>query len=87
GNFFAVPRMTLADIIVGGVDQTLYAFFETKGKINLYVKDATFTAPADVHYLYFKTLSIVTSPTTTMIDIKDKFSDFVDSVLEFIPEN
>lgn len=88
GVFKACPRLSLEEIILGGADEVTLAFFETKGIINLYAKQALFTAPAEVHYLYFRTLDTDTTPTTNPIDIKsDDFSDFCDSVLEFIPED
>lgn len=79
------PRMTLDEIVAGGTGETITAFFENKGKIVLYVKDATFTSPADVHYNYFRVFDGAPSTGATALDIlSDNFSAIVDATLLYI---
>lgn len=81
GTFLAVPRMAMGSVIPG---TTLYSFYEVKGFIILEVKDAAFTAPADVNIVYWRAFT-PTAAGGDPLDIQPwDFSTFNDSVAGLI---
>lgn len=88
-TFFKVPRIAFDDIIVAGVDATLYAFYENKDKINLIIKDAEFVAPASLCYNFYRWLdNTLPDASTTPLDIKfDDFESIAERVTNYMSEN
>jgi hypothetical protein len=72
-----VLRLTPENIVVSGASATDYAFSETNGKIQIYIKDGLVTAPCDVHYFYWRTLSIDLSTDGTLLDFQGKDFEFI----------
>lgn len=90
GTFFKVPRVAFDDIIIAtGDDQTLYAFYENKGKINLIIKDSEFVDPADFCYNFYRILdSTLPDASTTPLDIRDEdFQSICERVSDLMIEN
>jgi hypothetical protein len=84
-NFLNVPRMTWADIVASGVDQTDCAFWEDNGQIVIYSKDGTIVDTDVVHAPYYRRLDVTQTPTTTDLDIKTKdFDEIIDSTKSFM---
>ncbi len=73
--FKKCPRITYEELVLGGTDETKLAFIETNGEIAIYSDDAEFTAPADVHYMYWRILGTALAAGGTLLDIID--TDFV----------
>jgi hypothetical protein len=81
-------RLSVENIIISGDAVTEAAFSETNGQIQLYIKDSVITAPADVHYFYWRALSADLSTDGTLLDIQAKDFDFiVTRTLEYFLED
>ncbi len=85
GTFVHVPRVSIAEILIGGDEETLYAFATHKNAITLYSKDSLFTAPASVVYYYYRVLSISLSDGDTVLDIRSSdFNAIAERVSEYM---
>ena len=87
-KFFSVPRMSIADIVVGGSGETLYAFTTHKGKITLYSKDGEFTAPGNIAYFFYRLLASELPATDSVLDIRSQdFNSIAERVSEYMISN
>ena len=83
---FNVPRSTWDAIVTSGTDETLYAFWEDKGQIILWVKDATVTGACTINCEYYAELdATVTTGTDLDIDQED-FEQILSSTLDFMSQ-
>jgi hypothetical protein len=81
-------RMTPDAIVLAGATPTKLAFYEQKGQLMIYMKDAEVTVPAVVHYHYFRTLATdLSGGSSTALDIKsDGFNAVVTSTYQYMLE-
>lgn len=86
-TFIPVPRSTIELVLISGT-ATTEVFWENHGEIVLYSKTGDFTAPASVHYDYWRDPVIDCTTTTNVIDIDPiDFTTFVDSVYSLLTQS
>jgi hypothetical protein len=88
GTFFSVTRKKIAEIIIGGLDETLYSFATHKGVITLYSKDTEFVAPGNMAFFYYRKLDTALTLGTTVLDIRSQdFNSIAQRVSEYMISN
>lgn len=87
GEYKTCPRVSIDAILVGGTGETIFGFYEVKGAIVIYMKNATFTTvPFKVQYDYWRKLTAVTT-TSDALDILDTdFDTFVSLANGYMPQ-
>jgi hypothetical protein len=86
GVFKTVPRLSMEQLVAGGTGETIVGFLENNGEILLYVKDATITAPAVLHYNYFKQLVPPAADVDVIPTLPEDFAACVEGVIQYAAE-
>lgn len=83
--FKSCPRTTIELVTIGGAEETILGFIEAKGEIFIYAKEAEFTAPADVHYYFWRILDASLPLGATVLDILEAdFTRLADRLTELM---